>query len=52
MTVVAASQKTDNLQASFQVAVKSDQPLLRLDQGISAMMQVRRGSISVKAMPA
>jgi hypothetical protein len=51
MTVVAASQRTDNLQASFQVAVRSVQLLLRLDRGIDAMMQVRRGSISVKAVP-
>jgi hypothetical protein len=51
MTVVAASHKTDNPQASFQVAVKSVQLLLRPDQGIDAMMQVRRGSISVKAIP-
>jgi hypothetical protein len=39
MTVVAVSQKTDNLQASFQVAVKSDQLLSRLEQGIDATMQ-------------
>ncbi len=33
MTVVAASQKTDNLQASFQVAVKSDQLLVKAMPG-------------------
>ena len=33
MTAVAASQKTDNLQASFQVAVKSDQLLVKAMPG-------------------
>ena len=46
-----ANQTKDNLQASFQGAVKSDLPLLRLDQCIDATIQVRRGSIPVKAMP-